>query len=145
MSPFATFIIKIRMWKWNRKYKGVDVFFKNESSILNFDTMFFWSPVQIKWFNFLIVIFLSAICHYTYSQRGTSWSPGCNMDFASVLSVKNKRPMAWSLNPFPHNDTFWRPWETSLLKTLWEKERLLVTSNFSVTDDHSFKHGCFPI
>ena len=41
------------------------------------------------------------------------------------------------LNPFPHNDTFWRPWETSLLKTLWEKEKLLVTSNFS------FSHSVF--
>ena len=30
------------------------------------------------------------------------------------------------LNPFPHNDNFWRPWETSLLKTLWEKEKLLL-------------------
>ena len=39
-------------------------------------------------------------------------------------------------NPFPHNDTFWHPWETSLLKTLWEKEKLLVTSNFSFS--HSF-------
>ena len=34
-------------------------------------------------------------------------------------------------NPLPHNNTFWRLWETSLLKTLWEKEKLLVTSNFS--------------
>ena len=25
------------------------------------------------------------------------------------------------LNPFPHNDTFWRPLETSLMKTLWER------------------------
>ena len=41
------------------------------------------------------------------------------------------------VNPFPHNDTFWRPWETSLLKTLWEKEKLLVTSNFS------FSHSVF--
>ena len=40
-------------------------------------------------------------------------------------------------NPFPHNDTFWRPWETSLLKTLWEKEKLLFTSNFS------FSHSVF--
>ena len=39
-------------------------------------------------------------------------------------------------NPFPHN-TFWHPWETSLLKTLWEKEKLLVTSNFS------FSHSVF--
>ena len=36
-------------------------------------------------------------------------------------------------NPFPYNDTFWRPWETSLLKTLLEEEKLLVTSNFSFT------------
>ena len=28
-----------------------------------------------------------------------------------------------TFKPFPHNDTFWRPWETSLLKTLWEKEK----------------------
>ena len=26
-------------------------------------------------------------------------------------------------NPFPHNDTFDPPWETSILKTLWEKEQ----------------------
>ena len=40
-------------------------------------------------------------------------------------------------NPFLHNDTFWRPRETSLLKTLWEKEKLLITSNFS------FSHSVF--
>ena len=40
-------------------------------------------------------------------------------------------------SPFPNNDTFRRPWETSLLKTPWEKEKLLVTSNFS------FSHSVF--
>ena len=30
------------------------------------------------------------------------------------------------VNPFPHNNTFWRIWERSLLKTLWEKEKFLV-------------------
>ena len=39
--------------------------------------------------------------------------------------------------PFRHNDTFRHPWETSLLKTLWEKEKLLATSNFS------FSHNVF--
>ena len=43
--------------------------------------------------------------------------------------------IGWELNVFSlthsHNDTFWHPWETSLLKTLWEKEKLLATSNFS--------------
>ena len=34
-----------------------------------------------------------------------------------------KKTIFWwySLNAFPHNETFWRPWETSPLKTLWEK------------------------
>ena len=40
-------------------------------------------------------------------------------------------------NPFPYNDTFRRPWETRLLKALWEKEKFLVTSNFS------FSHSVF--
>ena len=45
----------------------------------------------------------------------------------------------WStiVNPFPHNNTFWHPWETSLLKTLLEKEKLLIMSNFS------FSHKVF--
>ena len=33
-------------------------------------------------------------------------------------------------NPFPHNDTFWCPWETSLLKTLWEKEKFSRNKQF---------------
>ena len=49
----------------------------------------------------------------------------------------SKTSLPGIINPFPHNDTFWRPWETSLLKTLWEKEKLLVTSNFS------FSHSVF--
>ena len=35
------------------------------------------------------------------------------------------------LNPFPNKAWFLRVCSTSLLKTLWEKEKLLVTSNFS--------------
>ena len=44
-------------------------------------------------------------------------------------------------NPFPHNDTFWRPWETILLKTLWDKEKLLVTSNFSFSHSDFYLFG----
>ena len=41
-------------------------------------------------------------------------------------------------NPFPKKPWFLRVCGTSLLKTLWEKEKLLVTSNFS------FSHSvCF--
>ena len=55
-----------------------------------------------------------------------------------VLQTCKKPGTVWErVNPFPHNDTFRRPWETSLLKTLWEREKLLVTSNFS------FSHNVF--
>ena len=41
------------------------------------------------------------------------------------------------INPFPNKPWFLRVCNTSLLKTLWEKEKLLVTSNFS------FSHSVF--
>ena len=41
------------------------------------------------------------------------------------------------LNPFPNKPWFLRVCSMSLLKTLWEKEKLLVTSNFS------FSHSVF--
>ena len=42
-----------------------------------------------------------------------------------------------SFNPFPNKPWFLRVYSTSLLKTLWENEKLLVTSNFS------FSHSVF--
>ena len=48
--------------------------------------------------------------------------------------------MSWSkkaFNPFPNKPLFLRFSSTSLLKIQWEKEKLLVTSNFS------FCHGVF--
>ena len=44
-------------------------------------------------------------------------------------------------NPLSHNDTFWRPLETRLLQTLWEKEKLLVTSNFSISHNVFYPFG----
>ena len=43
----------------------------------------------------------------------------------------------YPLNPFPNKLWFLHVCSTSLLKTLWEKEKLLVTSNFS------FSHSVF--
>ena len=42
-----------------------------------------------------------------------------------------------AFNPFPNKPWFLRVCRTSLFKTLWEKEKLLVTSNFS------FSHSVF--
>ena len=50
-------------------------------------------------------------------------------------SFSHKHPCWYLVNPFPN-----KPWflhVRSLLKTLWEKEKLLVTSNFS------FSHSVF--
>ena len=44
---------------------------------------------------------------------------------------------AYTFNPFPNKPWFLRVCSTSLLKTLWENEKLLVTSNFS------FSHSVF--
>ena len=44
---------------------------------------------------------------------------------------------AFFINPFPNKPLFLRVCSTSLLKTLWENEKLLVTSNFS------FSHNVF--
>ena len=43
----------------------------------------------------------------------------------------------WDLNPLLHRYSFWPINNRQLLKTLWEKEKLLVTSNFS------FSHNVF--
>ena len=50
----------------------------------------------------------------------------------------SKCGIVWSwVNPFPNKPWFLRVCHTSLLKTLWEEEKLLVMSNFS------FSHSVF--
>ena len=58
-------------------------------------------------------------------------------EFSPFLTMFSNAFFLGPFNPFPLKNTFWRPWETNLLKTLWEKEKLLVTSNFS------FSHSVF--
>ena len=55
------------------------------------------------------------------------------------LSDHESKQCYWylSFNPFPNKPWFLRVCSKSLLKTLWEKEKLLVTSNFS------FSHNVF--
>ena len=45
--------------------------------------------------------------------------------------------LSFVFNPFPNKPWFLRVCSTSRLKTLWEKEKLLITSNFS------FSHSVF--
>ena len=45
------------------------------------------------------------------------------------------------VNPFPNKPWILRVCSTSLLKTLWEKEKLPVTSNFSFSHSVSYPSG----
>ena len=47
------------------------------------------------------------------------------------------------VNPFPNKPWFLRVCCTSLLKTMWEKEKLLVTSNFSISHSVFYLFGEF--
>ena len=60
-----------------------------------------------------------------------------NYDNLCVFRKSLFQPEYRILNPFPNKPWFLRVCSTSLLKTLWEKEKLLVTSNFS------FSHSVF--
>ena len=99
-----------------------------------------------RWFNFF---FLQTIPR---SIEWSVWWSDCMFDIAHCmqfnlhLKCQRKRFELWScaprsthkfLNPFPNKPWFLRVCSTSLLKTLWEKEKLLVTNNFS------FSHSVF--
>ena len=62
-------------------------------------------------------------------QESMDRCTGC-CNITEILFIKR-------LNPFPNKPWFLRVYITRLLKTLWEKEKLLVTSNFS------FSHNVF--
>ena len=48
-----------------------------------------------------------------------------------LLWIRTVHSFELLVNPFPSKPLFSRVCSTSLLKTLWEKEKLLTTSNFS--------------
>ena len=59
----------------------------------------------------------------------------------SFTSVKFVCCLVVSDNTFPNKPWFLRVCSTSLLKTLWEKEKLLVTSNFSFSHRVFYRNG----
>ena len=58
---------------------------------------------------------------------------------SNIISAKSRQPvhlskLSWSsFNPLLHRYSFWSINNRQLLKTFWEKEKLLVTSNFSIS------------
>ena len=73
-------------------------------------------------------------CHKTSIQH-ISCSIFCQ--FTKFWSCLNSKHLQICLNPFTNKPWFLHVCRTCLLKTQWEKEKLLVTSNFS------FSHSVF--
>ena len=78
----------------------------------------------------------------TYRTRIVCFSVGSesvlDLDTLRVVGVVGFVGMlVWCFNPFPNDPWFLRVCSTNLSKTLWEKEKLLVTNNFS------FSHNVF--
>ena len=65
------------------------------------------------------------------------------LQYKSFENTVGKGEIARNLNPFPNNTWFLCVCSTSLLKTLWEKEKLLVTSNFSFSHSVFYMFGEF--
>ena len=64
------------------------------------------------------------------------WARNSSYTWNSIVNAKRRRWCQLVIS-FPKKIWFLSVWSTSLLKTLWEKEKLLVTSNFS------FSPQCF--
>jgi hypothetical protein len=75
----------------------------------------------------------------TQQNRHTKWNKTWNIE-SNYLKKTRHQQLAHNrfyINPFPNKPWFLCVCSTSLLKTQWEKEKLLVTSNFS------FSHSVF--
>ena len=114
------------VWEWVKScYLGYFCYTKgNHSHCLRFHwdrfTSWIWNSVFSLWTTYISKItrckkrtFRVRIPLYAFSKQ----------HYTGLFHFKSK---ILFFNPFPHSDTFWRPWETSLVKTLWEKEKLPV-------------------
>ena len=84
------------------------------------------------------------VLHYNYVNNNSLWDSNPRWSFfllieanAALLPTSQSEAFSAALayyisfNPFPNKPRFLRVYSRSLLKTLREKENLLVTSNFS--------------
>ena len=67
--------------------------------------------------------------------------PEVQADPKAINAVNNSIESFGALNPFPNKPWFSRVCSSSLLKTLCEKEKMLVTSNFSFSQHVFYLFG----
>ena len=85
-----------------------------------------------NYFSFYINTYES-IHVYSYSKNRSNGSElfSRHTDILDLSKFIDFAELKVTLSPFPNKSWFLRACCTSLLKTLWEKEKLLVMSNFS--------------
>ena len=106
-------------------------------SIMFSEGFFFLSVVRFSSiFCFLLNASTLCMAMKTSDCFAKGWNIVQKAENAGKSNKIQKRPFE-NINPFPNKPWFLRVCSTSLLKTLWEKEKLLVTSNFS------FSHSVF--
>ena len=95
------------------------VFFKNlEATLFIIATIICRHPMLSIWISLKLFCSSQELMHFNIK---TLWK---------TLQHADKLPLS-TVNPFPNKPWFLRVCCTSLMKTQWEKEKLLVTSNFS--------------
>ena len=92
--------------------------------------LFPWGVKRVKYLSKLTQPI--PLLKYITSLYSSLYNPFPNIPFWDRPKFKEAADDNWNvaINPLPHNSTFWRARDIWLWKTLWEKEKLLVTSNF---------------
>ena len=82
-------------------------------------------------------------CFLTYQRQIHSLEPysNCHLQMYTIWTNLQFHSL---INSFPNKPWFLLICRISLLKTLWEKEKLLITSNLFITSNFSFSQ-CFLI
>ena len=68
--------------------------------------------------------------------------PACEFrQFLFAVLIESKQHVPFAINPLLNNPCFFLPGDRGLLKTLQEKEKALVTSNFSSSNNNFYPAG----
>ena len=85
---------------------------------------------------------LSAICFSLDQSKILSFVNELIATFSVICSFFEFWTVSkWSISPFPNKPWFFTIYNISLLKTMREKEKLLITSNFSSSHSVFYRSG----
>ena len=109
--------------------------FHQSGHLTSFSSLPTWQSATQYYF---LLLFVSKALE---KHCGKRWNCSKLLNFTFLHNVFYLFNIFNSFNPFPNKPWFLRVCRTSLLKTLWEKEKLLVTSNFSFSHSVSYSFG----